>query len=213
MNDAEVATSLSGLARRTNREPATVPFMKSPSVVDRIKAYPGVSILILIATIAAGIASFTQSIDAIATFAKKYLVHGKPVEPESRTSTTPSRQAPSVPFGKTFGGTFAGYNWDFIRGRGSVQILGEKITLSTHRAEPLAWVADKKFGDLELSAAFELVSGDTSLGFGPLFWLRDEGTFHHLALRTAGDYRLVRYRDGKERELIPWTHSAKVVVC
>jgi hypothetical protein len=181
--------------------------MKQQSIVDRVKAYPVVSVLFLIGALAAGVASFTQSIDTIAKFAKTYFFHGKQVEPGPRTSATLSGKVPS---GTAFAGNFAGYNWNFLRGRGLVQVLDEKINLSTHRAEALAWIDDKTFADFELSAIFELVSGDTSLGFGPVFWLRDERTFYHFALRTAGDYRLVRYRDGKGQELIPWTYSPKV---
>src|SRR5574337_1075029 len=191
--------------------------MKQQSILDRIKAYPGVSAIITISMLAAGVATFTKSIDTIATFAKKYFFHGKQVELGPRTSTTSSGQMPlektpsgNVPSGPTLAGNFAGHNWNFVRDRGFVQVLEEKINLSTHRAEALAWIDDKTFADFELSAIFELVSGDTSLGFGPVFWLRDESTFYHFAVRTAGDYRLLRYRYGKGQELIPWTHSPNV---
>jgi hypothetical protein len=60
------------------------------------------------------------------------------------------------------------------------------------------------------SCVMELVSGDTSLGFGPVFWLQDARNFFHFAVRTAGHYRLIRYRDGKLEELVPWTPSPKV---
>ena len=186
--------------------------MNRRRILDRVRAYRVVGVLTLVGAIATGVASFTQSIDTITTFARKYFVGDKHAEPERLTSPTSSGNTvpPSGFSGKTAGGGFAGYNWNFVRDRGLVQLLAEKINLSTHHAEALAWIADKTFSDFDLSATFYLVSGDTSLVFGPVFWLRDERTFYHFALRTAGDYRLVRYRNGTRQELIPWTPFAKV---
>jgi hypothetical protein len=183
------------------------------NIAERIKERPIVSVMILIATAVAGLASFTQSLDSIASVARKWLGRDEVRQQESpgpRSSQTDRVTARTQSSPTTAAGRFDGYEWHFAPDRGIVQLLPEKINLFTHRAEALAWIDKQTFSNFELSAAFELISGDTSLGFGPAFWLHDERTFYHFAVRTAREYRLVRYQNGTEQELIPWTQAREV---
>jgi hypothetical protein len=166
------------------------------------------SILVVVGIVVGALATFTGNLDKLIEFTQKHFRSDKNSSGSVTTQTqlhTGGDQSSQVG-----GGNFAGFEWRYVQGRGLVHILEEKITLFTHRAEALTWIDSPERRDFRFSCAMELVSGDTSLGFGPVFWLQDERNFFHFAVRTAGHYRLLRYRDGKPEELIPWTPSQKV---
>jgi hypothetical protein len=180
------------------------------SLVVRFKRFVErrLGIVLIIAAVIGGIATFAGNVEKLIDSLRKIFKPGS-----TRTESTAVSGTPSVASDNALrlgGGNFAGVEWRFLQGRGIVQIREEKITLATHRAEALAWIDTPPRHDFRFSCAMELVSGDTSLGFGPVFWLRDERNFFHFAVRTAGQYRLVRYHDGQAEELIPWTPSPKV---
>jgi hypothetical protein len=125
---------------------------------------------------------------------------------EERAPTSEKRAASSAPAASVSGDDrFAGYEWRHLKGRGSVQITQDTITLDTRRGEALTWIANESYDNFELSFSVRLISGDTALGVGPVFWLKDERNFYRFAIRGAGSYRLVRYRDGRAEEVIGWT--------
>lgn len=168
---------------------------------DACKNYPLVSVLLIIGIVVISLGKFTTSLDAIIEVSRKYW-------PSENADDTAKRKAkkPNVEMQSSF----LDSKWSFVRGRGYVTFLPEKIKLSTHRAESMIWLNDARIQDFDLTTEFLLVSGDTSLGFGPVFWLSDENNYYHLAIRTDGDYRLIQVVGGEEKELIPWTHFPKI---
>ena len=186
------------------------PKQEKPSLVAGFRQFVErrLGIVIIVGIVISALATFTSNLDKLVEFARKNLRSSKGT-PAAGTSgiSSPTEHGRSLQLG---GGNFAGMEWRYIQERGLVQFLDEKIKLSTHRAEALAWIDRPELRNFRFSCVMELVSGDTSLGFGPVFWLQDARNFFHFAVRTAGHYRLVRYRDGKPEELVPWTPSPKV---
>lgn len=160
---------------------------------DVCKNHQFVSVLLIIGIVVISLGKFTTSLDAIIEVSLKYW----PFE-EAKKSNVEMQNS------------FLDSKWSFVRERGYVKFLREKIALSTHRAESMIWLNDPRIQDFDLTTEFLLVSGDTSLGFGPVFWLSDENNYYHLAIRTSGDYRLIQVVRGEEKELIPWTHFRKI---
>ena len=142
------------------------------------------------------------SLDAIIEVSRKYW-------PSENAEDTAKRKAkkPNVEMQSSF---LDNSKWSFVRGRGYVKFLPEKIKLSTYHAESMIWLNDARVQEFDFTTEFLLVSGDNSLGFGPVFWLSDENNYYYLAIRTNGDYRLIQVVDGEKKELIPWTHFPKI---
>ena len=182
---------------------------KSSSVVVRFTRFVErrLGLLVIIGMVVGALAAFTSNVEKIVGFVRTYLAPGATTTAPTSQSSSPRALDKSL---QTGGGKFAGFDWRYVRDRGGVQILEEKLKLFSHRAEALAWIDGPERRDFRFACVVELVSGDQSLGFGPVFWLRDERNFFHFAVRTAGDYRLVRYRDGNLDQLITWKPSPKV---
>src|SRR3954453_2791934 len=149
-------------------------------------------LVIVIGMVIGALAAFTSNIEKLVLFVRTYLAPAATTK-SATSQTSPNGIDKSL---QTGGGRFAGFDWRYIRGRGEVQILEEKLKLFSYRAETLAWIDGPERRDFPFSCAMMLFTGDRSLGFAPVFWLRDERNLFHFAVRTAGDYRLVRYRDG-----------------
>ena len=190
--------------------------------LDACKNYPLVSVLLIIGIVVISLGKFTTSLDAIIEVSRKYwpsenaddTAKRKPKKPNVEMKS--SENADDIAKRKTkkpnveMKSSFLDSKWSFVRGRGYVKFLPEKIELSTHQAESMIWLNDTRVQDFDFTTEFLLVSGDTSLGFGPVFWLSDEKNYYHLAIRTNGDYRLIQVVDGEKKELIPWTHFPKI---
>lgn len=106
--------------------------------------------------------------------------------------------------------------WERI-GQGSVDFTYDepsevrKVRLNTHRAEVM--ILAKEAGllqDFEIAAEFRVTSGDPELGFGFVFARADGKNFSKFEVRTAGDFRLVEWRDGKPEQTIAWTKTKHV---
>jgi hypothetical protein len=106
--------------------------------------------------------------------------------------------------------------WEKI-GQGSVEFTYDqpsdvrKVRLNTHRAEVM--ILAKEAGqllDFEMTAEFRVTSGDTELGFGFVFARADGKNFSQFEVRTAGDFRIVEWRDNKPEQTIPWTTSKRI---
>jgi hypothetical protein len=186
------------------------PGQKKKSLVTRFTRFVErrLGILVIAGIVLAALGGALANVERVLDFWGKYFSSAK-TNPRSEASATPSprRNAGSLQNG---GGSFGGFEWRFPQRRGLVKILEEKITLFSGPAEALIWIDGHEQRDFRFSCAVELVSGDSSLGFGPVFWLRDERNFFHFAVRTDKNYRLVRYRDGQLEELVSWTPSQKV---
>jgi hypothetical protein len=186
------------------------PKQKELSLVRRFTRFVErrLGIVVILGMVLTGVATVCSNLDKVFEFFGKHF-NSTAADSNQAANPIPSPTRSVGPL-QTGGGAFAGFEWRYLRDRGSVQILPEVLSLMTHNAEALTWIEGPERREFRFSCAVELVSGNRSLGFGPVFWLRDERNFFHFAVRSAGDYRLVRYRDGELVELIPWTPSDKV---
>lgn len=110
------------------------------------------------------------------------------------------------------GGHFREDQWQW-QGDALVQFYSAvgKLEIVTHPGSLLMWAKGiEDLEDIVYTVESRLISGDTELGFGPVFWYRDPENYYHFAIRSGGDFRLLRRRQGILDTLVPWTASSEI---
>ena len=107
-------------------------------------------------------------------------------------------------------GDFYENEWQW-QGDAYVAFLKGTLEISTRPNAILIWAEDiTNLEDIVYTVESRVISGDTELGFGPVFWYRDPKNYYHFAVQTGWRFHLIRWRDGIPDTLVPWTPSPAI---